>query len=141
MDQHRDVRASDTDREATAERLRLAVEEGCLDFGEFDDRVGRAYRSVTRGELVELVADLPAPHRPSPAPAPVPRGLPRWLKVLWTGWVALLGVNIAVWAAVSASDPCPVDFWPKDLFPPALILAVVTAVTVARRRAATAEGP
>lgn len=139
MDQQRDVRASDTDREATAERLRLAVEEGCLDFGEFDDRVCRAYGSVTRRELGELVADLPPRRRPEPV-VPAATGLPRWLKALWSVWGTLLGVNIAIWAAVSAADPCPVDFWPKGMFTPALVLAVVTTATIVRRRKATAEG-
>ncbi|MFG1710503.1 DUF1707 domain-containing protein [Nonomuraea sp. M3C6] len=139
MDEHRDVRASDTDREAAAERLRVAVQEGCLDFGEFNDRVGLAYQSVTRRELAALVADLPAERRRSRPPAP-PKVVPRWLKVVWAGWAALLGGNIAVWAAVSAADPCPVDFWPKEMFAPAVILAMVTAVTIIRRRDATAEG-
>ncbi|MGP4101642.1 DUF1707 SHOCT-like domain-containing protein [Nonomuraea sp. KM90] len=138
MDEHRDVRASDKDRDAAAERLRLAVEEGCLDFREFDDRVGRAYGSVTRGELADLVADLPARRRPSPSPAP--SGTPRWLKAVWAGWAVLLAVNVVVWAAVSVAEGCPMDFWPKGLLPPGLILAIVTAGTVRRRRDATAEG-
>lgn len=135
MDHHRDTRASDRDREAAAERLRLAVEEGCLDLEEFNDRLGLAYRSLTRRQL----ADLPAERRPTRPPAP--RGAPRWLKLLWAGWAAVLAVNIAIWAAVSAAEECPVEFWPKGLFVPGLILAIVTAVTIVRSRDAIAEGP
>ncbi|QYC42673.1 hypothetical protein Nocox_25350 [Nonomuraea coxensis DSM 45129] len=140
MDQYRDVRASDADREAAAERLRVAVEEGCLDFGEFNDRMGRAYQSVTRGELATLVADLPAgrPAATVTASSVRPRRLPRWAKVLWAGWGTLFAGNVAVWAVVSASDPCPVDFWPTGLLPPGFVLAMVTVGTVLRNRDATA---
>ncbi|GAA3444581.1 DUF1707 SHOCT-like domain-containing protein [Planomonospora venezuelensis] len=136
---NRDVRASDRDRDDAAERLRLAVEEGCLDFGEFDERVGRAYRSATRGELADLVADLPEERRRNP-PSPSPAGLPRWLKLVWTGWAVVFAVNVAVWAAVSVAEECPQDFWPTGMLPPALILAIVTAGIILRRRDATGEG-
>ncbi|MBG0813127.1 DUF1707 domain-containing protein [Planomonospora sp. ID82291] len=137
---NRDVRASDRDRDAAAERLRLAVEEGRLGFGEFDERVGLAYRSATRGELADLVADLPE-ERPGNPPGPSPAGLPRWLRLVWTGWAAVFALNVAVWAAVSVADACPADFWPKGMLPPALILAIVTAGVILRRRDVTEEGP
>ncbi len=139
MDHHPDVRASDRDREAAAERLRLALEEGCLDLKEFNDRLGLAYQSLTRRQLADLLADLPTERRPLRTPAP--RGVPRWLKLLWAGWAAVLTVNIAIWAAVSAAEECPVEFWPKGLFVPGLILTIVTVVTIARSRDAIAEGP
>ncbi|MEW9555782.1 DUF1707 domain-containing protein [Nonomuraea sp. NPDC050783] len=138
------VRASDADREAAAERLRVAVEEGCLDFGEFNDRMGLAYQSVTRGELAALVADLPAEPRPAVAPATrgraARRRLPRWVKVLWAGWGTVFTGNVAVWAAMNAADPCPVEFWPSGLLPPGFILAMVTVGTILRNRDARAEG-
>ncbi|GIH95234.1 DUF1707 domain-containing protein [Planobispora siamensis] len=137
---NRDVRASDRDRDAAAERLQLAVEEGCLNLGEFDERVGLAYRSVTQGELADLVADLPENRRRSPQ-SPSPAGLPRWLKLVWTGWAVVFAVNVAVWVAVSVAQACPADFWPKGMLPPALILAVVTAGAIRRRRDASGEGP
>jgi len=60
-------RAADVDREAVAERLRIAAGEGRLELWELDERLGRAYTAKTYGELAILVADLPAP--PAPASA------------------------------------------------------------------------
>jgi len=57
-------RAGDADREAVAERLRVAAGEGRIDLAELDERLDRAYRAKTYGELDVLVADLPE-KRPS----------------------------------------------------------------------------
>lgn len=54
------VRASDADREAVVARLQTAVGEGRLDLDEFGQRAHAAYAAVTREELDQLVADLPA---------------------------------------------------------------------------------
>ena len=54
------IRAADADREAVAERLRIAATEGRLELWELDDRLGRAYLAKTYGDLETLVADLPA---------------------------------------------------------------------------------
>ncbi|MCK8676618.1 MULTISPECIES: DUF1707 domain-containing protein [Streptomyces] len=53
------MRASDAEREQTAERLREAMAEGRLDMAEFQERLDAAYTARTRGELVPLVRDLP----------------------------------------------------------------------------------
>jgi hypothetical protein len=53
------ARAGDADREAVAERLRMAAGEGRLDLEELDDRLGQAYGARTYGQLRALVADLP----------------------------------------------------------------------------------
>jgi hypothetical protein len=52
-------RAADMDREVVAERLRVAATEGRIEPWELDDRLGRAYRAKTHGDLATLVADLP----------------------------------------------------------------------------------
>jgi Domain of unknown function (DUF1707) len=52
-------RASDADREETAERLRNAALEGRLHGEEFEDRLGAALAARTYGELDPLIADLP----------------------------------------------------------------------------------
>ncbi|NUW36318.1 DUF1707 domain-containing protein [Nonomuraea sp. SMC257] len=145
-DRERAVRASDGDREAAAERLRVAVEEGCLDLGEFDERIGLAYQSVTRGDLAELLADLPPDASVSASasasvPAPVPGSagppgrapLPGVLKVLWGIWGVALVVSVASWVVEAVSDPCPVDFSPGGLVGPGIVLLIVTLVV--RRRA------
>jgi hypothetical protein len=54
------ARAADADREAMAERLRIAAGEGRIDLAELDDRLERAYAARTYGQLRVLVADLPA---------------------------------------------------------------------------------
>lgn len=78
-----EMRASDAERERVAERLRDAVAEGRLDMEEFEQRLDIAYRARTHGELVPLVADLPAPGAGAadPLPAVDPAGAPartRW---------------------------------------------------------------
>ncbi|OII64230.1 hypothetical protein BJP40_20940 [Streptomyces sp. CC53] len=54
-----EMRASDTDRELVAERLREAAAEGRLDMPEFEERLDAAYRARTYGELAPLTRDLP----------------------------------------------------------------------------------
>ncbi|WP_414685456.1 DUF1707 SHOCT-like domain-containing protein [Micromonospora robiginosa] len=61
MDGQREMRAADRDREAIAERLRVALEEGRLGLHEYDERLARTYGARTYGELDEVVADLPGP--------------------------------------------------------------------------------
>ena len=56
---HRNVRASDAEREAVVERLRRALSQGRLSIAEFDDRVSVAYAARTQGELADLTRDLP----------------------------------------------------------------------------------
>jgi hypothetical protein len=62
------ARAADADREAVAERLRVAAGDGRIDLVELDDRLAQAYAAKTYGQLQVLVADLPV-HSPS-----IPRG-------------------------------------------------------------------
>jgi uncharacterized membrane protein len=66
--------ASHADRERAVDVLRAGFAEGRLEKEEFDQRIERAYRARTVGELALLVADLP--HGPVPHPAPV-TGLPQ----------------------------------------------------------------
>lgn len=54
-----EMRASDSERERVAERLREAVAEGRLDMEEFEQRLEAAYGARTHGELAPLVRDLP----------------------------------------------------------------------------------
>ncbi|MEV0225476.1 DUF1707 domain-containing protein [Streptomyces sp. NPDC050704] len=60
---HADLRASDADRDRTADILREALAEGRIDAEEHAERVEEAYRAKTVGELAPLVRDLPAAHR------------------------------------------------------------------------------
>jgi len=54
------ARAADADREAIAERLRIAAGDGRIDLAELEDRLGQAYAAKTYGQLQVLVADLPS---------------------------------------------------------------------------------
>jgi Domain of unknown function (DUF1707) len=83
-------RAGDSDREAVAERLRVAAGEGRIDLAELDERLGRAYGAKTYRELDVLVADLPEhrPGTPSAADAAVPETM-----VLKTTWQQLKQVG------------------------------------------------
>ena len=53
------LRASDADREATADRLRQHHTDGRLDQDEFQERLDRCFAAKTVGELAELTRDLP----------------------------------------------------------------------------------
>ena len=53
------LRASDADREATADRLRQHHTDGRIDQEEFQERLDRCYAAKTLGELAELTRDLP----------------------------------------------------------------------------------
>jgi Domain of unknown function (DUF1707) len=136
------LRAADADRQAVADRLLRALEEGRLDLLEYDDRLARAYRSVTYGELTELLADLPAqppsPVPPSPVPprpvVPAARSLPRALRVLWTIWLSVVSVNLCVWLLVSIGNGRPDTFWPMWLAVPGAVLFAVTTAGRALRR-------
>src|SRR5215213_8881601 len=63
------LRASDADRERTADALRRHHLDGRLDTDELQERLGRCYAARTEADLRALLADLP-PERPA---APRPR--------------------------------------------------------------------
>src|SRR5690606_41194073 len=63
------MRASDSDRDAAAERLALALSEGRLDLTEYDERLSAAMHAKNVGELARLTEDLPPV--PGSANAPV----------------------------------------------------------------------
>ncbi|MFB7715247.1 DUF1707 domain-containing protein [Streptomyces sp. NPDC056105] len=69
-----DLRASDADRDRTADILREALAEGRLTADEHAERIDGVYRAKTHAELEPLVRDLPGAHdqrRPvSSSPAP-----------------------------------------------------------------------
>jgi hypothetical protein len=54
-----DLRASDTDRERVAERLRSAAGHGRITLDELEERLEAVYAAKTYGELEPITADLP----------------------------------------------------------------------------------
>jgi hypothetical protein len=97
----RDLRASDADHEAAAERLRTAAMEGRLDPVELDERLSTAYAARWRSELTALTTDVtpPSPAPPAPPvfvrPAPV-NGLAVASLVSGVLWMAWLGSVLAI---------------------------------------------
>ncbi|WP_190112195.1 DUF1707 SHOCT-like domain-containing protein [Streptomyces cinnamoneus] len=65
------LRASDADRDRTAEILREALAEGRLTTEEHAERIGAVYEARTHGELEPLVHDLPTGRPSAAGPAPV----------------------------------------------------------------------
>ena len=70
------VRASDAERDQTAEILRAGYAEGRLSSAELDDRLTTAYMAKTRADLHALTSDLPGavsaatPDQPATAALP-----------------------------------------------------------------------
>jgi hypothetical protein len=159
MTEQRGLRASDVDRQAAAERLRAAHDEGRLPFAEYDDRLAAAYSAVTYGDLDRLFADLPAhppaqvarPSAAPPARVPTPgrqpdglvvgfAGLPIALKILWTLWATAMAINLTVWTLVGVSSGEFGYFWPAWLLVPGVALGGVTAAVTAARAGRSHRG-
>lgn len=106
-----DVRASDQERERVVVLLRDHTSVGRLTAEELEERIGAAYAARTRGELSQLLADLPrddrgvaysavaAPRRPTFEPRPRRRRRGRARR---RGLTAVL--LVALIAAASGSD-------------------------------------
>jgi hypothetical protein len=109
-------RASDKDREETAERLRNAAAEGRLWPEELEDRLRDAFAARTYGELDAIVGDLPSPAtvvqrapligRPGLMLARVRPALP-WLVALAAVLVMLMMAAVVVRRHVSLAAPLP----------------------------------
>jgi hypothetical protein len=149
------MRVSDRDRQAAADRLRVAHDEGRLDFAEYDERLARAYQAVRFADFEPLFTDLPAssgvvaqPPRPAPRPPVLlPRdmpaaaaAMPTALKVLWIIWASVVAINLTVWLLVSLRNG-PVYFWPMWLAVPGSALLVTSGAIMAARHNATTAGP
>jgi Domain of unknown function (DUF1707) len=63
------LRASDTERDAIVSELGQHFQDGRLDTGEFSQRVGAALAARTRGDLDQLMTDLPRPSAAGAGPA------------------------------------------------------------------------
>ena len=129
MDERNRMRAADADREATAERLRVALAEGRLDLGEYDDRLRQAYGAKTYSELDELLTDLPGP-RPAENSLPAPRATGKsgvaepgraavsarnaWLLGVWGPWLKVALILSAIWfvSQLGEGEFEFDDYWP-----------------------------
>jgi Domain of unknown function (DUF1707) len=90
------LRVSDAERQAVADRLAEHFSEGRLDQAEFDERVGRAMNAKTRADLSGLFHDLPDTGAPAVPDRPRRRrGHPVLLVVLLI--VALVAAGHMLW--------------------------------------------
>jgi uncharacterized protein DUF1707/cell wall-active antibiotic response 4TMS protein YvqF len=114
-----ELRASDADREHTAELLRRAAGEGRLDVDELEERLSTVYTTRTQRELDALTADVVAPddHRRTPrVPVRHGDGGTRWLVAIMSGhdrkgrW--RVGTNLNVVNVMGGSD---IDFNDAEL--------------------------
>lgn len=96
------MRAADVDREAVAERLRVAHAEGRIDLAEYDERVRQAWAARTYGELTMLTADLPrAAVSSSPGRDHGWRHHSGWRRGAMAAWLSVSLINLLIWAIVS----------------------------------------
>jgi hypothetical protein len=92
------LRASDADREAVAERLRIASVDGRIDAEELEQRLAQVYAARWVGDLDRIVADVvppPPPAPPPPAPYPYPQPYPTYQPVPTTNGLAVASLVAA----------------------------------------------
>jgi hypothetical protein len=98
------LRASDADREAVAEQLRVASVEGRIDSDELEQRLAAAYSARWVADLDRLVADVTPPPPPPAVAPPYPpvtyvtgtNGLAVASLVAGVMWIGWLGSFLAV---------------------------------------------
>ena len=131
-----EMRAGDKDRQAIADRLKDALNEGRLDIGEYDERLQKTYAAKTYADLDALLADLPStvPHQQSQvAPYRQAAGPPQPVApeqqrsnhpLAWIGpYGGVVLVCVLIWAFSSVSAGHLTYFWPVWTLIP-LILGV-----------------
>ncbi|RKN54654.1 DUF1707 domain-containing protein [Micromonospora costi] len=120
------MRAADADRQAVADRLRAALDEGRLNLHEYDERLQQAYAARTYADLDALLTDLPAPAAPAasavtvpPPAAPATVGRPaarpatrRWLADAWLPYLRVVPIVVGIWAISSLYAGELLYFWP-----------------------------
>jgi hypothetical protein len=131
-----EMRAGDADRQAVADRLKAALDEGRLDLNEYDERLQRTYAAKTFADLNGLLDDLPGTVPPQrsqmvayqasqPATPLAPEPVERQHNVAsWLGpYGGVVVVCIVIWAISSISSGHLTYFWPVWMLIP-LILGV-----------------
>ena len=110
------LRVSDADRERTAALLREHHAVGRLTAEEFEERLNKVFVAKTRGDLDELLADLPAidlyqlpsagirPNRRGGSGSRLDRRASGWpipsLDNTWGGWLVGTVLLVAVWLII-----------------------------------------
>ncbi len=128
------MRAGDSDRQAVADKLKQALDEGRLDLAEYDERLQRTYAAKTYGDLSGLLDDLPGialttpppthaePVAHSPAPPPASTSRPGQLVRVWLGgFGGIFVVSTVIWLVSSLGSGHMQYFWPVWLLIPMLM--------------------
>jgi hypothetical protein len=136
-----EMRAGDADRQAVADKLRGALEEGRLDLHEYDERLQRAYAAKTYGDLNGLLDDLPdtvpasrsqvAPFTPNqPAVVSTERGVTaKWLAHTWDGYFGTVAIVVAIWGVICLMSQEFLYFWPGWVAGPWGAVLIVSTVS------------
>ncbi|MDA3630904.1 DUF1707 domain-containing protein [Saccharopolyspora oryzae] len=107
------MRASDGDREAVAQRLRAALDEGRLTVAEYDERLQQAFAATTYGELVPITADLPEPTPPKKSKDLVKREKRKRKQIKeWREWGGVAVILCGIWLVTSIASGELGFFWP-----------------------------
>lgn len=111
-----DLRAGDEDRDRTIGVLREAFAEGRLTNDEFHDRMDKAQRARTFGDLSALTTDLPsAPSGTSIAPRAVIGRVEgdRDYRKAWLSWGVVSVIVNVIWGVTWITNPDDVPYyWP-----------------------------
>lgn len=122
-----EMRAGDGDRQAVADALKQALDEGRLDLAEYDERLRQAYAAKTYGDLDGLLGDLPgtsvaakpaAAPQPQPATAPAQRRAGQLVRAWLGGFGGIFVISTVIWLATSIGSGHLQYFWPVWLLIP-----------------------
>jgi len=140
------MRAADTDRQAVADKLKLALDEGRLDLGEYDERLQKTYAAKTYGDLNGLLDDLPGATlalQPEAAAPPEPKKAARQPEVrtrpgdvvrgMLGGFGGVFVLCTVIWLATSLGNGELEYFWPVWLLIP-MAVGMLGSVSAGDRR-------
>ena len=120
-------RVGDEERAQVVEVLRRHTTDGRLTLDEFSERVGRALAAQSRGDLDQVMADLPVEEQEeAPAPGREPRRVTRWVVAVMSGavrkgrWRTGERVN-----AVAFMGGCELDFRQAVIEGPEVVVTAV----------------
>lgn len=128
-----EMRAGDSDRQAVADKLKQALDEGRLDLAEYDERLQQAYAAKTYGDLKGLLDDLPAANLPVQAKGTEPvrqAQLPQRInseragqlvKAWLGGFGGIFVVGTVIWLISSVGSGHMQYFWPMWLLIPMVL--------------------